>query len=328
MRASMSGSARVWLAALLCSTWCASCSAVGSALPRLTGRRLTVGAVAAAGAVETGALWSGKSGAPLCQGFLGGCSSLLGPQSGLCDALDSGCSILLGSSATLCETLGGGCSSLLNSQWAAVGEVPLAAFGFAAYSLAAVLALAPLLRQEEEGASTPLLLLASAMAAFEACLMGLLIYLQEVCPLCILSAFFSATIFLVVWGMPSTRSRTEDAVISGCGAAVAFVGAAFIFYVNGASSSRFSADGFESEGQPPAIAAHSSERALKLGEQLAARDATMFGAWWCSHCAGQKEALGQEVMGKYKFYVECSSDGAPPIAVPHARGAGPTIPRP
>jgi len=36
----------------------------------------------------------------------------------------------------------------------------------------------------------------------------------------------------------------------------------------------------------------------------------MYGAWWCSHCAGQKETLGAEAMGEGGFYVECSPDGA------------------
>ena len=34
----------------------------------------------------------------------------------------------------------------------------------------------------------------------------------------------------------------------------------------------------------------------------------MYGAYWCSHCFDQKEALGKEAFRKIT-YVECSKDG-------------------
>jgi len=219
----------------------------------------------------------------------------------------------------LCSAAGGGCTDLLRSQWATIGDVPLSALGFAAYVAAAALALAPVLAgrgesspdadagAQSDATRSPLLLLSSAMAGFSACLMGLLLYLHEVCPLCILSASLSATIFLLAWGMPSSRARTVDAVVASCGAALAVAAAAVVFFVNGAAAGGFGFD--ENDGQPPVVSTHSSDRALKVAQGLAARDATMYGAWWCSHCAGQKEALGQEAMAKYHFYVECSSDG-------------------
>lgn len=239
----------------------------------------------------------------------------------------------------LCSAAGGGCTDLLRSQWAAVGDVPLSALGFVAYVAAAALALAPLVARRDadrpdsdvRGAervpmtSDGLLVLTSAMAGFSACLMGLLVYLREVCPLCILSAALSATIFLLTWGLPSSRSRTEDAVLAGCGAAVSAAAAAILFLANGAGlggGSRFGYSGFGDDGMPPAVESHSTPRALRIGQQLAERDATMFGAWWCSHCAGQKEALGQEVMEKYHFYVECSSDGA---SRPHGSPSPPAL---
>ena len=36
----------------------------------------------------------------------------------------------------------------------------------------------------------------------------------------------------------------------------------------------------------------------------------MYGAFWCSHCYDQKQALGKQVFAeKYVQYIECSKDG-------------------
>jgi hypothetical protein len=61
--------------------------------------------------------------------------------------------------------------------------------------------------------------------------------------------------------------------------------------------------------RPPTITTTSSARGLALAEQLNARDARMFGAWWCSHCADQKETLGKQAFASLT-YVECAADGA------------------
>lgn len=37
-------------------------------------------------------------------------------------------------------------------------------------------------------------------------------------------------------------------------------------------------------------------------------DATMYGAFWCSHCYDQKQAFGQEAYRRIR-YVECAPDG-------------------
>ena len=60
---------------------------------------------------------------------------------------------------------------------------------------------------------------------------------------------------------------------------------------------------------PPSVTAKSSARALRVGDALAAKGARMYGAYWCSHCFGQKQTLGKEAFSRVE-YVECAKDGA------------------
>ena len=55
---------------------------------------------------------------------------------------------------------------------------------------------------------------------------------------------------------------------------------------------------------PPAVTTQSSDRAIAVAKALDAKEAKMYGAYWCSHCFGQKQLLGQQAM-KYVKYVEC-----------------------
>jgi len=59
---------------------------------------------------------------------------------------------------------------------------------------------------------------------------------------------------------------------------------------------------------PPPITATSSERSLKIGEDLKQLDAKMFGAYWCSHCYEQKQRLGKEAYRNVQYF-ECSKEG-------------------
>jgi uncharacterized membrane protein len=69
----------------------------------------------------------------------------------------------------------------------------------------------------------------------------------------------------------------------------------------------------ESKGpfNPPAIKSSSSKLALEVGKALKEVDAKMYGAYWCSHCNNQKQALGKEVYDNQLFtYIECDKEGA------------------
>lgn len=61
---------------------------------------------------------------------------------------------------------------------------------------------------------------------------------------------------------------------------------------------------------PPVVTKASSAQALALGEHLKKVGATMYGAFWCSHCYGQKQILGREAADKFLTYVECDRKGA------------------
>ena len=63
------------------------------------------------------------------------------------------------------------------------------------------------------------------------------------------------------------------------------------------------------ENAPPAITTTSSKAALALASDLKSLDARMFGAFWCSHCYDQKQALGYEAMQSIP-YIECDREGA------------------
>ena len=52
----------------------------------------------------------------------------------------------------------------------------------------------------------------------------------------------------------------------------------------------------------------SQPRAVELAMRLKAAGARMYGAFWCSHCAEQKEVLGREAFAAID-YVECWPDG-------------------
>ncbi len=62
------------------------------------------------------------------------------------------------------------------------------------------------------------------------------------------------------------------------------------------------------ENAPPAITTTSSKAALALAADLNSLDARMFGAFWCSHCYDQKQALGYEAMQTIP-YIECDREG-------------------
>lgn len=59
---------------------------------------------------------------------------------------------------------------------------------------------------------------------------------------------------------------------------------------------------------PPMIISTSTTRALEVGRALRAKGATMYGAYWCSYCNGERQALGREAWALIN-YVECDARG-------------------
>jgi len=59
---------------------------------------------------------------------------------------------------------------------------------------------------------------------------------------------------------------------------------------------------------PKRVQRASSEQAIALAKKLADKGVVMYGAFWCPHCARQKELFGREAF-QYITYVECAPRG-------------------
>ena len=216
-----------------------------------------------------------------------------------------------GGLGALCTAAGGGCSDVLNGPWATVLGVPLSLIGAICYTAIALLSAAPLVDSEYEAQTAgPVMAGSAAMAAFSGCLMLLLAFvIQQPCALCIGSAAISASLLAVAWSAPLVPDRSTAAVLTGGGGLVSIAAAAFLFFtIGGASSSApaLATDG--SPGRPPKIMSHSSTRAMEVAKALRAKGAKFYGAYWCSHCADQKETMGAEAMALLP-YLECDANG-------------------
>lgn len=219
---------------------------------------------------------------------------------------------------TLCG-IDGSCSDVLNGPYATVPgtDIPLSALGCGAYTLAAMLAMAPLLVQAEDGDDEDtnnriaLLTLATAMATFSTFLMSLLVgFLHVSCPFCVASAIFSWTLGGCAWlgGCLPTRQHVVGLQLSLASFLATTVVATTLFVnVNGADAAAASVPTDQLQS-PPTITTASSKRALALAQELEGLDARMFGAFWCSHCFDQKMSLGKEAFKRVQ-YVECAKDG-------------------
>ena len=230
------------------------------------------------------------------------------------------------------------CSSVLNGPYGHINigdtEIPLTVFGFAAYSTVALLSALPILNgdndnnNENENNRIAILGVTTAMATFSSFLLSLLFNtLHLSCPYCLLSAALSISMGFLAWtsgALPINRS--QDGVKLGLGSflTTTIASLAFFFSVDEAAMQVYSNDIMQANGltsnvvaradaptkdiPPPPVTAVSSERSLKIGQDLKSLDAKMFGAYWCSHCYEQKQRLGKEAFANVQ-YMECSKEG-------------------
>jgi uncharacterized membrane protein len=236
---------------------------------------------------------------------------------------------------TLCG-VDGNCNNVLQGPYSTLPftDVPLSLVGLLAYMTVAVVAIAPLLdeeRKDDVGNRVALTTLTTAMATFSVGLMIILFgVLETTCPYCIFSASCSVILATLAWiGGCLPKNATGNGPVAGFMAST--IGAVLIF-VSGTITTSGSADlNASSLGvstspstvlassstknvkkdqlfRPPEITTESSLRAMQLATQLEQMDAKLYGAYWCSHCFDQKEALGKQAFGKI-IYVECSKDG-------------------
>ena len=214
------------------------------------------------------------------------------------------------------------CGGVLNSAYASVAGVPLAFFGFAAYSATLALAAAPLVAPGlEKKTRWPLLATTSAMGCFSVCLLLLLAFrLQEFCALCAGSAALTLTNVAV---LRAWKAETPPPRLVGAGAAALFAaGALFLAETDIAMAEAralvanappavaapapkgFSGPVFT----PPDVTKPSTARSAALAAHLKAKGAKMYGAYWCSHCFNQKQEFGKTAYKAIDYY-ECAEDG-------------------
>jgi uncharacterized membrane protein len=222
---------------------------------------------------------------------------------------------------------GSDCASVLNGPYAYLPGtgVPLASLGLAAYSAVAFLALTPVVFGAPDKEDDNRLLLTAActtMGIFSVFLMTLLFgVLKQSCYFCVASAGFSISLAGLTWlgGVPPAPRMRDGLQYSATGGAAAVLGALLLFVgaptavdtnsqVNFAGTLVASSTTAVGAKDPPPTLSTSSRRSLELSSSLAALDAKMYGAYWCSHCYEQKEALGKEAMQQIP-YVECSKEG-------------------
>lgn len=233
---------------------------------------------------------------------------------------------LMGSS-TACPV--NGCNIVLSSPYATVFGLPLALFGFLAYSGMIGLAVAPLLVKPSREAIlsetatrrrstddpleawTGLLLFvgATAMMVFSGYLMYLLAFkIQTVCLYCVGSALMSTSLFVLsilgrkwegIGQLLSTGVIVSMVVLVGTLAVYAPID-------NPAIAERQAQRAAGISGNP--ITTTSGESELALAEHLTQSGATMYAAYWCPHCFNQKQLFGKEAVSRLN-YVECAEDG-------------------
>lgn len=244
------------------------------------------------------------------------------------------------SEIALCNTLGGSCSDVLNGPYSVVPStnVPLAAIGFLAYTMTAMVAAAPLLgivdleKQETEMWNRILLLmLGTGLGTFSVFLMSLLYgVLHQSCLYCLASATLSITLCSCIWlgGIfPENDNEREEsfsgtsesamandipkyrALQAGTYSFLASVVASLLLFTSVDDSFAETTNQSIEKSAPPQITTHSSPEALKVGKELKNLNAQMYGAFWCSHCYDQKQTLGKEAFTESVTYIECSKDG-------------------
>lgn len=218
--------------------------------------------------------------------------------------------------------LSGSCATILTSDYASLwGIVPLSAMGILAYGAVAAVAIAGIQKRQdnlvisqvtsknlENNLQISLLAGSLILSTTSAYLMYILFtaFPGDVCPWCIGSAFLSAAITAVsISGFPRRKLEEAAAPVAGLAALT------FFFLAAGLGSPELSQAGTgitELEYKQPEITTESPPEALDLARRLKKAGATMYGAFWCSHCYEQKQIFGQEAMEEFP-YVECFPEG-------------------
>eukprot|EP00188_Purpureofilum_apyrenoidigerum_P001948 Plantae.Rhodophyta-Purpureofilum_apyrenoidigerum.ctg21272.p1 GENE.Plantae.Rhodophyta-Purpureofilum_apyrenoidigerum.ctg21272~~Plantae.Rhodophyta-Purpureofilum_apyrenoidigerum.ctg21272.p1 ORF type:complete len:363 (+),score=63.69 Plantae.Rhodophyta-Purpureofilum_apyrenoidigerum.ctg21272:160-1248(+) len=210
-----------------------------------------------------------------------------------------------GGVGSLCTTAG--CLEVLGGPYSTVFGLPLTLFGMGGYAAVLALCVYPLLTSNQKDAETRdrrartlLVTIGTAMGTFSAYLMFVLFgVIRGWCPWCLVSAGISETIAFIVLSR-TLSSSWRNSLFTALVTTLASV-SVFVTTPGGVFDASVIRD-------PPVVTEISSGEALDIAEGLQKKDTRMFGAYWCSHCYGQKQLLGKEAMKKIQ-YVECSDRG-------------------
>ncbi len=204
------------------------------------------------------------------------------------------------------------CDVVLSSPWAKIFGLPLALFGFLAYSGMGVLALSPLalqkpeqkeFRQKVEGFSWFFLFVgAVAMTCFSGYLMYILATaIKATCLYCIASAAFSLTFLGLTLFGNDWEDRGQLFFTALIVAVITLIGTLGIYNFRVADDS----------GPGIPVVNNSGAAEISLARHLTQTGAVMYGAYWCSHCHDQKELFGKQAFQDIN-YVECDPGGKNP----------------
>ena len=206
-----------------------------------------------------------------------------------------------------------GCDRVLSSPYAVVFGLPLALFGFLAYSSMAGMAVSPWLVNPDVKKElrsqlekwTWLLMFAGAtsMAIFSGYLMYLMAFeIQSFCLYCILSAVCSLCLLALTVIGRGWEDIGQLFFLSAMVGMVTIVGTLGVYApINNPRPQ---------QGEF-AITTTSTPAKIALAQHLQQVGAKMYGAFWCGHCLTQKQLFGQEAVNEFT-YVECDANGKNP----------------
>ncbi len=219
--------------------------------------------------------------------------------------------VKLSGGSAACPTAG--CNQVLDSPYSVVLGLPLSLFGFLAYVSLGVLAVVSMVAQPQTRKSshsplqewTGLLMfgLSTAMVISSSYLMYIMIFeIQELCPYCVASALFSASLFLIATFGQDWEDLGQLGITGVTVGMITLIGLLGIYNgLNPSGNSSPANNAFE-------ITTTSGAAELSLARHLQQLEAKKYGAYWCPHCQDQKQLFGQEAFAMID-YIECDSNG-------------------
>ncbi|MDY6804449.1 MAG: vitamin K epoxide reductase family protein [Cyanobacteriota bacterium] len=206
-----------------------------------------------------------------------------------------------------------GCDKVLESPYALVFGLPLALFGFLAYSGMGAMAVGPWLINPESNKGlrsqaedkTWLLMFAgaAAMSIFSGYLMYLMVaVIKSVCFYCIGSAICSLALFILTLIGREWEDIGQLIFIGIIVGMVTLIGTLAVYSPINNPRAEVDIYGVTNNSAPANVA---------LAEHLTEKDIKMYGAYWCAACRTQKQLFGKEAVAKLS-YIECDPKGKNP----------------